>query len=144
MTKSCPFAIEFYSASWLSFALRSVHYRCYAILEPAVQASQSTRYFFVGAALSPTNKPRTLLTGPYDNDWVIRDVVELTDLHWSPCGRDRDLNLLTTLQVHNSDRSRKGFGHIVLTEIGEIELAWHFCNGAPLPRPPSPPQGTRS
>jgi hypothetical protein len=133
ISKNCELTIQMHSPKGLSFGVKSFAYHGYAFLEEGVQASQWARYYFQGNPVPPSNSNRVVLTGPYDSDFVFRDVFGTAGTVWSPCGTDRVLNVDTRLQVKNSLPKRTGY--VSLSHLAVVELAWRSCNGAPQPPP---------
>lgn len=92
-----------------SYAITRVDMAGRADLDYGTSASAGLSYYFQGAADDVPVK--TTLTGPTDRDFVIRAQLPMSDLAWSPCYKDRALNINMSASVHG-DQGREA--HIAL------------------------------
>ena len=81
------------------------------------------KYYFQGAPVQ-AQEARTELIGPYDDTYTFEDIVRTTDLVWSPCGVERDLNVRMTLRLTNGGRED---GYINLGDDLRLTFAWKKC-----------------
>jgi hypothetical protein len=144
ITRNCQISITLHSPGGLSYGVQSFFYSGYAFLEQGVTATQSARYYFQGNPVPSSNTNRVVLTGPYDQDFVFKDEVKTADTVWSPCGADRLLNIVTSLQVRNSSPKRSGYANLAALDGStklELRLAWKACGDAGVPKPILPDAG---
>lgn len=128
--KDCQLGISLHSPQGLSFSVESFYYQGYAFLENGVVGRQTANYYFMGNPVDHAEL-RTDLRGPFDDDYLFQDDVGITDLVWSPCGTDRNLNVTTRLRVQNN-RQRNGTGYMNLISVDGsaqlvFRLAWRSC-----------------
>lgn len=122
--KDCQLGIKLKSPSGFSYAVTDFSFQGYAYLEKGQSARQIARYYFQGAPVQ-SEEARAELVGPYDDTYVFRDTVRTTDIVWSPCGVERDLNVRMTLRLNNG--AEKKDGYINLYEALNFQLAWRRC-----------------
>ena len=128
--KDCLLAIKLHSPQGLSYSVSQFHYSGYAFLDQGVSGRQIAKYYFQGAPVQ-SEEARTELVGPYDDTYTFQDTVRTTDLVWSPCGVERDLNVRATLRLMNSGRKD---GYINLGSVDantdtkiRFKLNWRRC-----------------
>lgn len=131
--KDCNLAIKLHSPQGLSYSVASFYYSGYAYLEKGISGRQFASYYFQGNP-AQSAQLRTDLVGPYDDDYLFTDKVAVTDAVWSPCGVDRDLNVVTRLRLVNS--SPRGTGYMNLSTVDAsvklvLKLAWRTCTTSP-------------
>lgn len=129
----CQLAIKLHSPQGMSYSVQSFYYSGYSFLEEGVSGKQTARYYFQGNPVDSGNA-HTDLVGPYDDGYLFQDDVEIADtVVWSPCGTQRDLNILTRLRLTNSRPRRSGYMNLSAVDGSAklvLKLAWKSC---PLP-----------
>jgi hypothetical protein len=119
--KNCNLILRLAVPHGWSFSIFSVDYHGFASLDKRVKGTQRSAYFFEGQY--PSSVLQTTLVGPFDDNYEIRDTV---DLHvYSPCGEDRALNINTEVRVNNR-KNRWGTGLIKLNKI-RLGFIWRHC-----------------
>jgi hypothetical protein len=132
--KDCNLTIKLRSPSGISYAVSDFFYQGYAFLENGVRGFQTANYYFQGNPIPSVDKEkRTDLTGPVDRSYLFQDTVRTADVVWSPCGLDRNLQVVTRLGLQKSQN--KGAGYINLSAVdGKVDgkvvlkLAWRKCD----------------
>lgn len=120
ITKDCALTMKLRSDDVRSFAVVSVYYSGFVILEPGVSGRQTVRYGFHGSSADAGNS-RKELAGPLDEDFVIRDDVGVDRQRWSPCGVDHVLTASTELRLRNGTPRASGYLNLAATD-GSIRL----------------------
>lgn len=128
--KDCQLAIKLKSPSGFSYTVTEFYYQGYAYLEKGQNARQIAAYYFQGNPVK-AESARTELVGPYDDTYIFQDTVRTTDVVWSPCGAERDLNVRATLRLQNSGKKD---GYINLGTVDgstdtkiRFKLSWKKC-----------------
>jgi hypothetical protein len=120
--KNCQINLDLDFPSGWSYSIFTVDYRGYASLERGVKATQQASYYFQGQGQTATLK--TVLKGPLDQNFQIRDTLGLDATVWSPCGARRALNINSQVQADNTGASNK-YGLITTDSIdGELKLVY--------------------
>jgi len=125
--KNCQINVDLRVPGGWSYSIIDVDYRGYANIERGGTGTQKTYYYFQGQATGPSLS--TLIQGPFDNDYQVRDSLGLAAMVWSPCGASRSLNLNTQVRV-SAARGRSAMMTLdsvdgQLTHI--YRLAWRRC-----------------
>lgn len=129
--KDCQIGVKLHSPNGLSWAVDDFYYSGYAFLSASgMIGTQTAGYYFQGNPIDST-KERTDLVGPYDDDFVFADEINIPDLVWSACGTDRMLNIPTRLIVRNN-AAKSGTGYMnTLAVDGSVQLVfnlrWRSC-----------------
>jgi hypothetical protein len=128
--KDCQLAIKLKSPSGFSYTVTEFYYQGYAYLEQGQNARQIAKYYFQGAPVQ-SEEARTELVGPYDDTYTFQDTVRTTDLVWSPCGVERDLNVRATLRLTNNGR-KDGYINLGTVDANtdtkiRFKLNWRRC-----------------
>ncbi len=128
--KNCQVNLDLDFPQGWSYSIFSVDYRGYEALERGVKAAQQSSYYFQGQGSTAVLK--TIMVGPTDQNFTIRDTLGLEALVWSPCGAQRALNINTQLTVDNS-RASWSHGLITTDSIdGQLKLLygiqWTRCH----------------
>jgi len=129
--KDCQLAIKLHSPQGLSYSVGQFYYSGYAFLDsPGMTASQTAKYYFQGNPIASAEN-RSDMRGPMDKEYVFDDKIAVTDLVWSKCGVDRNLNVATRVMAKNNAR-KTGSGYISNTTVdGAVELkfklSWRRC-----------------
>jgi hypothetical protein len=127
--KNCQLNIDLDFPSGWSYTIFSVDYRGYVALERNVKGTQQSSYYFQGQGRTATLK--TVMNGPIDQNYQIRDTLGLTATVWSPCGAQRALNINSQLILDNA-RAPRASGLLTTDSIdGELKLVygiqWQRC-----------------
>lgn len=119
--KDCNLTVKLRSPSGISYAVSDFYYQGLVSLEEGVRAFQTANYYFQGNPVPSVDKEkRTDLTGPVTRSYLFQDKVRTVDAVWSPCGLDRNLNIVTRLGLQKS--SSTGEGYINVSNInGSVE-----------------------
>jgi hypothetical protein len=114
--KDCQLAIKLRSPAGVSVAVSDFSYTGYAFLDRGVELRQTANYYFQGTPLRAESS-RTAIVGPYDDSFLFKDTVTTADMVWSPCGLERDLNVVTRLRLRNSNNPRRtGYGNVTAVD----------------------------
>lgn len=108
--KDCQLAIAVHGApAHVQYAIEGYRLEGRVDLEQGVEAAISGRSYFQGDP-APTNaKPEALtLTGPRQSTFTLEGKVESSERVWSPCGLERDVNLVTRLVLSRGGPGRSG------------------------------------
>ena len=127
--KDCNVSIKLHSPQGLSYSVTNFYYQGYAFLEQGVSGRQLASYYFQGNPVKQA-QVRTELRGPMDDTYLFTDEVPITDTVWSPCGADRDLNIVTRLRLQNSSPRRNGYMNLSSIDGSAklvVKLAWRTC-----------------
>lgn len=125
----CHLVMQLEFPAGLSYALVDLTYRGYADLDPGINASQMSTYYFQGFKKDDQYSFRTRLYGPFIGDYDRTDTLGL--LSWSPCREKRGLNIVTSVQLDNK-RNKSGSGLITLDSIDsqvveKYGIRWRRC-----------------
>jgi hypothetical protein len=126
--KNCQINVSLDFPQGWTFAIADVDYRGYASLDRGVTGVQQASYYFQGEG--KTGTLQTIMRGPLDKDFQIRDTLALTALVWAPCGAKRSLNINS--QVRLDSNSRHAVGLLTTDSIdGSVKtiynLKWKRC-----------------
>ena len=130
--KDCNVSIKLHSPQGLSYSVTNFYYQGYAFLEQGVSGRQLASYYFQGNPVKSA-QVRTELVGPKDDTYLFTDEVPITDTVWSPCGADRDLNIVTRVRLQNSTPRRNGYMNLSSIDGSAklvVKLAWRTCNAS--------------
>jgi hypothetical protein len=126
--KNCMLSVDLYVPAGWSYSIAEVEYKGYVDLDRGVTATQASSYYFQGSSL--TSRLSTIMKGPKQASYTIKDILGIEALVWSPCGATRALNINAQVSLQSTNRS--AFGLITLDRIrGNIEqvygLKWKRC-----------------
>lgn len=96
--KNCNLNLIVHFPQGFSYAVTSANHRGFASLAAGATATQSANYFFQGQSTTGLIQ-HALPAGPFEDDWQNTDTTEITDVVYSPCGEQRNLNINTELRV---------------------------------------------
>ena len=127
--KNCQLLIDFdYPRGW-SFSIFTVDVRGYVALERGVTGTQQTSFYHQGSANTATLK--TVLSGPRDQNYQIRDTLPLESQQWSSCADQRAVNLNTQVKLESGFNSNRRGLMTVDSIDGAVTLiygvAWRRC-----------------
>lgn len=114
-TSNCAINLKMHSPAGRTYAVSYFSYTGYAFLEPGVRATLSTNYQFPAlvttsnGTTTPIGNRSEVLVGEKDLDFAYEHKVETTDLVYSDCGTNRDLQIKTSLILQNSSPKRSGY-----------------------------------
>lgn len=124
-SKSCQYAIGFRSAPGVQYAVESIDYSGSIALDDGVQGKMESRYYIQGSPDTGGKPLTTQLTGPLQNTFLFTDKLKESDLTWTPCGVNRDINVSTRLQL--TQGSTKGNGRIEVTQSRGLRIVARRC-----------------
>jgi hypothetical protein len=113
--KNCQLNITFQCTPGWQFALVDLDTRGYAALDPGVNGTQKTIFYFQGDANQGSVQRDS--HGPVDGDYQVRDTIPVSSRTWGLCGAHaRSLNINTQVRIDNS-RNRNGQGLLTVDSI---------------------------
>ncbi|MET0339937.1 MAG: DUF4360 domain-containing protein [Polyangiales bacterium] len=130
--KDCTLRITLHSPQGLSFAIQNFQYSGYALLGKDVKARHVATYYFQGQA-DDGGEASTDLVGPKDETYVFADDIATPELVWSECGKERNLNVRSTLRLQNADPATDGYFNLAAVDGRtklSFKLAWKTCKPA--------------
>jgi hypothetical protein len=128
--KDCQLGVKLHSPQGLSFAVQEFGYGGYAFLEEGVSLRQIASYYFSGSP-DKANEARTDVEGPKDDVFLFVDTVKSGTLVYQPCGKERDLQIRTTMRLTNG--STKKVGNVTFSAVDgsvklKFKLSWKKCD----------------
>ncbi|MET0340093.1 MAG: DUF4360 domain-containing protein [Polyangiales bacterium] len=135
--RECQLEISLHTPEGRSYAVQELSYSGFALLQDGMIGRQTANYYFQGNPAMSVESNRTELTGPHDNAYLFVDKVRVEDRVWSPCGVERNLNVVTRVQLFNSSPRRSGFLNLTSVDGSsklELVLASRPCEGVQPPR----------
>lgn len=128
--KFCNLTIMLKVPNGITYTIADVNYRGYAFLEPRVDATQKSTYFFAGNIQQASMQ--TKFRGPYDNDYSVGDSIGFSSFVWSSCEIEQPLSVKTEIRVNNR-RARRNSGIITTDTIDgklthQYGLRFRYCN----------------
>ncbi|WUH98896.1 DUF4360 domain-containing protein [Spirillospora sp. NBC_00431] len=123
--KNCQINLKVHVPQGYRYAISAVDYRGYASLERGAEATQLASYYFQGD--SRTREFSESLSGPYSEYWQNTDLVDSSQLVWSPCGEQRNFNINTEVRADSgtSDASKVSFIGMDSTD-GNVKTTYHY------------------
>jgi hypothetical protein len=129
--KNCTLTVEMEFPQGFSFSVADVDFRGFADLGAGLVGTQRASYYFAG--FRPGREPefRTVLRGPYNDNYSRRDSLGLLAAVWSPCGAIAPLVIRTSVDINNQ-RNLTGTGLMSvdttdLTVRQIYHLRWRRC-----------------
>lgn len=114
--KDCNLSVRVHAQPDTSYSVASLRVQGYAYLEPGVRGFLTASYYFQGNPVpSLQNERRTDVTGPIDRSILFSDEPRPADAVWSPCGLERNLQVVTRIGLQKSQN--KGAGYINLSSL---------------------------
>lgn len=128
--KNCQINVLVHVPQGFTYAVAEVDYAGFAHLESGATAVEQANYYFAGTA--PTARIRHTLSGPFEDDWEMKDVADVATLVYAPCGEDRNLNINAELRVNtgSSDPGSTSFVEMDTTHASVLTVyhfAWKRC-----------------
>ncbi|TMR04270.1 DUF4360 domain-containing protein [Actinomadura soli] len=121
--KNCQINMRVHVPQGFTYAVAATDYRGYANLKTGANAAQTASYYFQG---DPRTRRYTYpVKGPFSNSWQNTDVVDVSQLVWSPCGEQRNFNINTDLRIETTDESKVSFIGMDSTD-GSIKTTYHY------------------
>lgn len=127
--KNCQTLIELdYSPGW-TFALVGLDVRGYASLDPGVNATQKSTYYYQGQRDQGSFDHS--FAGPFAEDYYVSDVIPVDSAIWAPCDVRRPLNVNTQVRIEPGGNPL-GSGLITVDSIDgyvffEYRMVWRRC-----------------
>jgi hypothetical protein len=127
--KNCQLDVKLHYPQGFSYTLTTVDYRGFGELDAGVTGLQKSTYFFQGDLQQAT--AATAFNGVMDRDYVLRDVIPMTAVVWSPCGAPRNLQINAEVRVNNGGHPQAQ-GLLTIDSInGKVAqlygLQWRRC-----------------
>ncbi len=94
--KSCNIAIPVHVPSGMSVSIIKTDFRGFVSIPRGAEARFSSEYFFAGSTGPKTEK---IFKGEKEDDFALTNEIGLVSLIWSPCGKDVNLRVNTSLLV---------------------------------------------
>jgi len=104
--KNCQISVDLQYPGGFQYSLFSADYRGFIGLDKGVSGTQKSTYYFAGRYPQPSTE--TTWHGPIRKDYFLHDVLPLTSIIWSPCGKSEPLNINSQIRLHSSDKSASG------------------------------------
>ena len=120
--KACQLLADIHFPQGWQYSIFAVDTRGYLNLDPGVQATQQTTFYFQGQMNSGVSK--TDFFGPLSQDYASRDVLGIASLVWSPCGVNRALNVKTSVSLRAPSGAR-GLATVDSVD-GEFRMIYGF------------------
>ncbi len=135
-TKNCILTVVLDVPAGWQYSVADFYYRGFMDLDPYVDATHSTSYFFQGQGRTGTfQSVKQGRNSGYNGQYNYRDTIGLESKIWSVCNVERSLNINTRIRVENT---RKGSqpaaqGYIANDSIdGQIVqkfgITWRRCS----------------
>jgi hypothetical protein len=125
VVKDCQLSIKLHSPNGMSYALASLSYSGFALLDEGVVGEQQTSAYFQGQPLEGV-ATRTALVGPHDAEFVFKDDLPLSELIWSACGAERDLNVLSRFVLQSAQPGAQGYINLLAAD-GAAQLIFRLA-----------------
>jgi hypothetical protein len=123
--RNCQLSLAVATPAGYSFTVGELGFTGHVALADGATALQQTSYYVQGSATTLTVAHS--FEGPLDEDWTTTDDFGTgSNLLWSPCGVDRNLNINTELRV-TAAGDAETVSTISMTELSGLVLAWRTC-----------------
>ncbi len=125
--KSCNIAIPVHVPSGMSVSVLKVDFRGFLSLPSGAESRFSSEYFFAG---SRGPKSERTFRGKKEDDFTITNEVGLISLIWSPCGKDVNLRVNTSLLVKTNRFFDEALSTLDSADIKAglvYHLSWKKC-----------------
>jgi hypothetical protein len=125
--KNCQINVDLrYPQGW-SYSIVSVDYRGFVSLPKGTTAEQTSTYYFSGETAQV--KASSTFRGPFENNYLISDQIETSEIVWSPCGKVIQGNVNAAVNI-SGDRSKSAL--ITVDSIdGKVKqiygVQWRQC-----------------
>lgn len=125
--KSCNIAIPVHVPGGMTVSVLKVDYRGFLSLPRGSESRFSSEFFFAG---SKGPKIERIFRGAKEEDFTISNDLDLISLVWSPCGKDVNLRVNTSLLVKTN---RFGDNAVSTLDSADIKagmiyhLSWKRC-----------------
>lgn len=136
--KDCQLSIKVKSPADQQYAVEAFNYTGYARLRDGASAKVLTSAYFQGNPAEAA-KSSIEINGEYDKSYEFGTEIPPGEAVWSECGKERDLNVRTTVRLQGADRASS---YISLAEIEGLKLSVRQCSAeAPDSSVPPPVDG---
>jgi Domain of unknown function (DUF4360) len=125
--KSCNVAIPVHVPSGMTVSVLKVDYRGFLSLPRGAESRFSAEYFFAG---SRGPKIEKTFRGAKEDDFTVTNDLDLISLVWSPCGKDVNLRINTSLLLKTNRFLDEALSSLDSADIkaGMIyHLSWKRC-----------------
>lgn len=134
--KHCIMDIQFQIPPGYSMALVSADYRGFAALEPGAMAQHEVLYSFNKSFAGSSFSSQTA-QGPFNQDYFVRNVMDPSQLQWSPCHQNQVALTVRTSLVTQSGRLPDGRLAAAMVTLDTVDAAvqqnfrvsWRTCSG---------------
>lgn len=128
--KNCQINIDMHFPQGFQYSVASVTYRGYAQLPFGVSALQKATYYFSGE--SDQISSQTTFQGPYSNDYLATDRLDIASAVWSPCGASLNANVNAQVRLTGSPSALAQGAQITVDSLDgkvrqEYALQWRQC-----------------
>ena len=128
--KSCNLAIPVHVPQGLSISLLKVDYRGYTYLPKRSMARFNVNYFFAGARGPRLGKTFNARRSTIDDEYTYTNKLIATAWTWSPCGRDVNLRINSSMMVRNSNRRSEALATVDSADLSAgilYKIQWRRC-----------------
>lgn len=107
--KSCDIAIPVHVPNGLAISIIKVDYRGFNSLPSGASSKFTSEYFFAG-----TTGPKFIkdFKGPLDRDYLLNNQLSLSSTIWSPCGKDVNLRVNSSMLVQTNSSYEDTFATV--------------------------------
>lgn len=120
--KDCLVSVDVHVPAGQQFALKSLAYDGEVKLAANATGFHSARWYFQGAPVAAAGERRSDLSGPLDRALETVHEVDDEDLAWSPCNKQRLLQIPTRIQVRGQSDSV-----VRIDRLHDLKLAYRAC-----------------
>jgi hypothetical protein len=120
--KFCNLTLLLNVPNGITYTVASVNYRGYAFLEPWVEATQKSTYFFAGNVRQ--GSMQTKFRGPYDSDYSVGDSLGFNSQVWAACNAQQPMSIKTEVRVNN--RLAPEYSGIITTDTIDGKLTHQY------------------
>jgi hypothetical protein len=134
VSKSCKITIRVLAPAGYSYAVAKIIYRGFAVIAAGASGMQQAKYHVQGTPERPLiEHPLPSLT---DVIFEHVDTIDPAQQSWSKCGKDRKIDIDTTLRVQAGTSARDDFSQVAMDSTdGEVKtlhptryaLVWKAC-----------------
>jgi hypothetical protein len=125
--KNCQLNILVHVPQGFTYAIAEADYRGFASLAQGATGMQLANYYFQGTPMTTLKSHQ--VRGPFLDDWLATDLVDIAALVFAPCGALRNLNINTELRaVVGTSNPRTTTSFIMMDSAdGSITTTYHFA-----------------
>ncbi len=124
LQKDCRLDLKVRVPKDFTYAIDQIDYRGFAHLEPGATGRERASYYFPGSS-RPAPVDHTF-KGPFSDDWLATDIPSLV---FSPCGKQRHLNIDTELSVSAGGSGAKTATSFISMDStdGSVKTTYHLA-----------------